>query len=260
MTELPGYKIVEKITETTESIVYRSIRENEKKTFVIKMMKAKQLSSFERASLKQHFDLIKSADCPGVIKHIDILNTRDSYAWVLEDFNGVPLNRFLDGRPCKIKPFLEMAVQISEILGQLHQARIVHKDMKPPNILLNEGSGQIKISDFGISSIISNEAGASDDPGIITGTLFYMSPEQTGRMNRTVDYRTDLYSLGITFYEMLTGKVPFFSTDPMEIIHSHMARKPVPPSEKSSNRCPPVERELLAGSVHAFSFYLSGTF
>jgi histidine kinase len=123
--------------------------------------------------------------------------------------------------------FLKIAIQLAETLGLLHKNDIVHTDLKPHNIFFNRETGQIKIGGFGVTSILTHEKDDIYDPQVIAESLVYMSPEQTGRMNRVMDYRTDLYSLGVIFYEILTGVVPFMSDDPMEIIHSHMAVNPI---------------------------------
>ncbi|HNY95163.1 MAG TPA: AAA family ATPase, partial [Flexilinea sp.] len=120
-------------------------------------------------------------------------------------------------------------------MGLIHKNNIIHLDIKPDNILINEERGDVKIADFGISAVLTHANDELYNPDVIEGTLSYMSPEQTGRMNRGVDYRTDIYSLGATLYEMLTGEVPFKSKDPMELIHSHIARQPLPPHRINSS-------------------------
>ena len=131
-----------------------------------------------------------------------------------------------------LKSFLEISAKIAETLGNIHEKEIVHRDIKPHNILINPITEVVKITDFGISTVLTHENDEVYNPDFIAGTLAYMSPEQTGRMNRTVDYRTDLYSLGITLYEMLTGSLPFksYDHDPMELIHSHIAVMPESPA------------------------------
>src|SRR5207244_2910697 len=108
----------------------------------------------------------------------------------------------------------------------------IHKDIKPANILLDAASGGVWLMGFGIASRLPREHQAPAPPEVIAGTLAYMAPEQTGRMNRSVDSRSDLYALGVTFYEMLTGQLPFTAADPMEWVHCHIARQPVPPNER----------------------------
>jgi PAS domain S-box-containing protein len=146
---------------------------------------------------------------------------------VLEDPGGEPLDRLL-GAPMEVERFLRLGIGIAVALGKLHQRGLVHKDIKPVNILVNGATGAVKFTGFGIASRLLRERQAPEPPETIAGTLAYMAPEQTGRMNRSVDSRSDLYSLGVTFYELLTGALPFTAADPIELIHCHVAREPVP--------------------------------
>ena len=128
--------------------------------------------------------------------------------------------------------FLRLAIAIAAALGKLHQRGLVHKDIKPANILVNGATGEVRLTGFGIASRLARERQSPHPPETIAGTLAYMAPEQTGRMNRSIDSRSDLYALGVTFYQMLTGALPFTAADPMEWVHCHLARRPVPPAER----------------------------
>jgi predicted ATPase/signal transduction histidine kinase len=150
---------------------------------------------------------------------------------VLTDPGGEPLDRLLE-KPMELTQFLRPAVGLSVALGQMHGRGFVHKDLKPANILVNRASGEARLTGFGIASRLPRERQLPAPPESIEGTLAYMAPEQTGRMNRSIDSRSDLYSLGVTLYQMLTGSLPFTASDPMEWVHCHIARKPVPPSER----------------------------
>jgi serine/threonine protein kinase len=147
---------------------------------------------------------------------------------VTEDFGGEPLTHFLNNQQHSINELLELAVRITALLGEIHSRGIIHKDINPANIVWNPGKDQLKIIDFGISTQLSRENLAVRNPERVEGTLAYISPEQTGRMNRPLDYRTDFYSLGVTFYQMFTGRIPFESIDPLELVHCHIAKMPVP--------------------------------
>src|SRR6202043_3480644 len=125
-------------------------------------------------------------------------------------------------------------VALSAALGRLHQRGLIHKDIKPTNIIVNSATGQVWLTGFGIASRLPRERQAPETPEVITGTLAYMAPEQTGRMNRSIDSRSDLYALGVTFYEILTGTLPFKATDPMGWVHCHIARQADPPSERAT--------------------------
>ena len=133
------------------------------------------------------------------------------------------------GRPWEVAQFLRIAIALAGALRRVHERGLIHKDIKPANILVDVASGGVWLTGFGIASRLPRERQAPDPPEVIAGTLAYMAPEQTGRMNRSIDSRSDLYALGVTFYEMLTGALPFTAADPMEWVHCHIARQPVPP-------------------------------
>ena len=128
--------------------------------------------------------------------------------------------------------FLHLAIGIAAALGEAHRRGLVHKDVKPANILVSCADGLTRLTGFGIASRLPRERQAPEPPEVIAGTLAYMAPEQTGRMNRSIDSRSDLYALGVTFYQLLTGRLPFSAADPMEWVHGHIARKPVAPRER----------------------------
>src|SRR4029077_20931362 len=158
---------------------------------------------------------------------------------ILQDPGGEPLDRFL-GQPMELSRFLRFAVGLAAALGKLHQQGLIHKDIKPANILVDSASGAVWLTGFGIASRLPRERQSAEPPEMIAGTLAYMAPEQTGRVNRSIDSRSDLYSLGVTFYEMLTGGLPFTAPDPMEWVHCHIARQPVAPGERVSSVPAPV--------------------
>src|SRR5437016_68332 len=163
---------------------------------------------------------------------------------VLEDPGGGPLDRLV-GTPMELRQFLRLAIGLSAALGRVHQHGLIHRDIKPANALVNAATGQVWLMGFGIASRLPRERQSPEPPEFIAGTLAYMAPEQTGRMNRSIDSRSDLYSLGITLYEMLTGRLPFTASDPMEWVHCHIAREPVPPGERSKEVPAPVAAIIL---------------
>jgi predicted ATPase/two-component sensor histidine kinase/GAF domain-containing protein len=162
---------------------------------------------------------------------------------ILEDPGGEPMSNGL-GRPLELTHFLHVAVGLAAALRKVHEQGLVHKDIKPANVLL-DSAGNVRLMGFGIASGLPRELQAPMAPQVIAGTLAYMAPEQTGRMNRSIDSRSDLYSLGVTLYEMLTGTLPFAASDPMELIHCHIARQPAPPSTRVGNIPEPVEAIIL---------------
>ena len=156
----------------------------------------------------------------------------------------MPLDRLLDN-PLELALFLRLAVNLSAAIDHLHEHGLIHKDIKPANVLADTATGQCWLRGFGIASRLPRERQSAEPPEFLAGTLAYMAPEQTGRMNRSVDCRSDLYALGVTLYEMLTGNLPFTASDPMEWVHCHIARKPVAPSEQFENIPAPVSGIIM---------------
>jgi serine/threonine protein kinase len=163
---------------------------------------------------------------------------------VLDDLGGEPLERLL-GASMEMGRYLRLAIGISKALGKAHERGLIHKDIKPANIIVNRASGEIRLTGFGIATRSLRERQAPEPPETIAGTLAYMAPEQTGRMNRSMDSRSDLYSLGVTFYQMLTGSLPFTASDPMEWVHCHIARQPLAPSKRLENIPAPVSQLVM---------------
>src|SRR5260370_10800428 len=135
------------------------------------------------------------------------------------------------GVPMEIGRFLPLAVAITAALKEVHQSGLIHKDIKPDNILVSK-TGEVQLTGFDIATRLPREPQLPTPPEFIAGTLAYMAPEQTGRMNRSIDARSDLYALGITLYEMITGSLPFTASEPMEWVHCHIARQAVRPHER----------------------------
>ena len=237
MEKILGYHLLEKIDETRRSIIFRAKKENDQSSYIIKILKLKSPvpTATEIARFKQEYEILQQLALEGIVKTFDVLNYESGIAVILEDFGGKSLRNIIRRKKPDLRSFLTIGIKIADILGRMHQMNVVHNDIKPANILINESDGVIKLTDFGVSRILTHEQSELYDPVIVEGTLAYQSPEQTGRMNRSVDYRSDLYSLGVTFHEILTGSVPFTSSDPMEIIYAHIARQPVPPSERDTS-------------------------
>ncbi|MGY4434860.1 serine/threonine protein kinase [Bradyrhizobium sp. F1.13.1] len=180
--------------------------------------------------LQHEYALKAELDADWAARPVALTRYNDRIALVLEDPGGAPLDRLL-GRPLEVSHFLHIAIPLARALSRVHERGLVHKDIKPANILADAASGGVWLTGFGIASRLPRERQAPAAPELIAGTLAYMAPEQTGRMNRSVDSRSDLYALGVTLYEMLTGRLPFAAADPMEWVHCHIARQPLPPNE-----------------------------
>jgi serine/threonine protein kinase len=181
--------------------------------------------------LEHEYALTCELDADWAARPVALTRYNGRLTLVLEDPGGAPLDRLL-GRPLDVSHFLRIAIPLAGTLRRVHERGLIHKDIKPANILVDAASGGVWLTGFGIASRLPREHQALAPPEVIAGTLAYMAPEQTGRMNRSVDSRSDLYALGVTFYEMLTGTLPFTAADPMEWVHCHIARRPVPPNER----------------------------
>ncbi len=225
---LPNYQIISKIYESANSIIYRAVRHDDNQPVILKLLKQDYPSPDELTRYWQGYEITKSLNLDGVIKTYGIEKYQNTLVIILEDFGGQSLNQLMANRPLTVKEFLPIAIQIADSLGNIHAANIIHKDINPSNIIMNVDTSLLKIIDFGLSSCLPRENPTLKNPEQLEGTLAYISPEQTGRMNRALDYRTDLYSLGVTFYELLTEKVPFESTDALELVHCHIAKTPIP--------------------------------
>ncbi|KII27589.1 protein kinase [Pseudomonas fluorescens] len=178
--------------------------------------------------LAHELDLKEELEASWAVRPIELVREGGQVQLVLEDPGGIPLLQLLDS-PMETATFLRLAISVAAPLGKLHQRGLVHKDIKPSHILVNCTDGQARLTGFGLTSRLPRERHV---PETIAGTLAYMAPEQTGRMNRSIDSRSDLYSFGITLYEMLTGSLPFKASDPIEWVHCHIAKKPLSPSER----------------------------
>ncbi len=181
--------------------------------------------------LAHEYALKDELDGRSAVRPLALVREHGRGMLLFEDPGGEPLDRLL-GRPMEMGQFLHFAIGLSVALRQLHERGFVHKDIKPANVLVNSATSQVWLMGFGIASRLPRERQTPKPPEFIAGSLPYMAPEQTGRMNRSVDSRSDLYALGVTLYEMLTGSLPFAASDPMEWVHCHVARQPVPPVER----------------------------
>ncbi|MEG4505539.1 AAA family ATPase [Microcoleus sp. F6_B4] len=231
MLSIPGVAVVAVLYESVNSLVYRAIREANKGPIILKLLKESYPTPQELVRYRTEYRITQELKEAGVVRVYDLQKYQNSLVMFVEDFGGESLTIWMQQRKFSLKEFLQIAIATTEILGQIHRANIIHKDINPSNIVYNPETEQLKIIDFGISTQLTRETPILKNPGVLEGTLAYISPEQTGRMNRTLDYRTDFYSLGVTFYELLTGKLPFDTEDALELVHCHIARQPLPPHE-----------------------------
>src|SRR5260221_4150592 len=181
--------------------------------------------------LEHQYALRDELDSDWAARPLTLVRREGRPLLILQDPGGEPLDRLL-GQPMELTRFLRLACGLAVALGKLHQQGLIHKDIKPANILVDSARGAVWLTGFGIASRLPRERQSAEPPETIAGTLAYMAPEQTGRMNRSIASRSDLYSLGMTFYEMLTGALPFAASDPLEWVHCHIARQPAPPTDR----------------------------
>jgi predicted ATPase/signal transduction histidine kinase len=214
-----------------KSLVYQAIRSTDQQPVVLKTLKANHPTTSELARYQHEFDILSTLNLPCVIQAYELKPFQNNLVLILEDFGGESLAIISKEQPLSFNELLSIFVQVADCLGHIHAANIIHKDINPKNIVYNVYTKQVKLIDFGLSSRLPRENLLLQNPHQLEGTLAYISPEQTGRMNRALDYRTDLYSLGVTFYELLTKQLPFNSLDLLEMIHSHIAKRSVPPHE-----------------------------
>ncbi|MEH2299601.1 MAG: AAA family ATPase [Nostoc sp.] len=229
LVTIPGYQVKKQLYNGSKTLVYRGYRETDSLRVVIKLLKNPYPSFSELVQFRNQYTIAKNLNSPLIIQTYSLEPYQNGYALVMEDFGGISLKEWGTAESLlNLTEFLQIAIALCNILDILYRDRIIHKDIKPANILINPETKQIKLIDFSIASLLPRETQTLISPNVLEGTLAYISPEQTGRMNRGIDYRTDFYSLGVTFYELLTGKLPFESKDMMELVHCHIAKLPAP--------------------------------
>ncbi|MEM9089871.1 MAG: serine/threonine-protein kinase PknK, partial [Cyanobacteria bacterium P01_F01_bin.53] len=235
---IPGITTTELIYESENSLVYRGVRDRNQQPLILKLLKQDYPTAEKLTQYKQEYKLTSALNAPNIIQAYGLERYQRTFVILLEDFGGVSLRelmatRLAAGQPGSL-PFtllecLDIFIQITDSVEAIHRADVIHKDINPANIVFNVETSQLKIIDFGLATVLPRESPLLESPRHLQGTLTHISPEQTGRMNRAVDYRTDFYSLGVTFYELLTHQLPFLSNDPMALIHCHIAKNAQPP-------------------------------
>lgn len=232
-TEIAGYQILEQLYSGSRTVVYRAISQADHSPVVIKVLQRNHPTFSDLLQFRNQYAITRHLTLPGIIRPQSLELHGHSYALVMEDFEGESLRTYANDQPLPIDQVLAIALQLTDILHSLNHHQIIHKDIKPANILIHPETLQIKLIDFSIASLLPKETQDIKNPNCLEGTLAYIAPEQTGRMNRGIDYRSDFYSFGVTLFELLTGQLPFQSMDPLELVHCHIAQ--LPPSVVSVN-------------------------
>ena len=257
MINIPNYQILNQIYESVNSLVYRGLRNKDNQPIILKVLKEDFPTLTKLVHYQQEYEITRRFNHEGIIKVYRLEKYENTLVIIFEDFGGESLRQLMAASAEKeamvplfkeglsgLLQFLALAISITEIVEKIHAANIIHKDINPSNILWNQTTEQIKIIDFGISTELPRENPVLKNPNQLEGTLPYLSPEQTGRMNRAMDYRTDFYALGVTFYELLTHHLPFETDDAMELVHCHLAKQPISPHQLNPE-IPPAISDII---------------
>src|SRR5580698_5181072 len=230
----PSEYVLEPIRDRAEFTLYRAREHGNPSPVLVVAPAAQQPSIQSLRRLEHEYSLAAELEPAWAAKPLALTRHEGRTILVLADPGGEPLDRILDRdgpEALDVPRFLDLAIGMATALGHVHQRGLIHKDFKPENVIVDD-AGHVWLTGFGIASRLPRERQSPAAPETVAGTLAYMSPEQTGRMNRSIDTRSDLYSLGVTFYQMLTGVLPFDAADPLEWVHCHIARQPVPPADR----------------------------
>ncbi len=231
MINLEGYQILSLLHRGNRSTIYKGVRNTGKIPVIIKVPFIHPGDPDEITGIHKEFQLVRNIDHPNIVKYYAIEKTSEGPALILEDFNAIGLTKIISDEGFDVKTFLNISIQIVNGLEAIHDQNIIHKDLNPDNILINPLNFIVKIIDFSISSVFAKDVSSVLPLSRPEGTFAYIAPEQTGRINRGIDQRSDLYSTGVSFYEMITGKKPFTAENPLELIHCHLAKIPSAPKK-----------------------------
>ncbi len=245
--ELPGYQINQKIYEGDRTLVYQATRHRDRLKVVIKFLRNPYPSLSELLQFRNQYAIAKNLNPTHIVVPLSLERYGNGYALVMEDEGAISLDKVLDQKGyLELETSLQIAIQLADIVDELERKGVIHKDIKPANLLIDQQSQKVKLIDFSIASPLPREAQDIKNFNVLEGTLAYIAPEQTGRMNRGIDYRSDFYSLGVTLYQLLTGTLPFISDDPMELVHCHISQPPIPPEARNSvSKIPPVVSDIV---------------
>lgn len=238
------YQFTEVLQQTQHTTIYRGYCQCDRHPVVIKLLRADGSSPPEIARIKHEHEILQGKNIPGIITPLELVHHERGLALVLEGFVGQSLQEFARSRSVDLETFFAIAIQLTDTLGRLHRQNIIHKDIKPANIIIDPETLETRITDFSIAAILPDTRVNLPPNQHLEGTLAYMSPEQTGRIDRAIDYRTDFYALGITFYELLAGRLPFNASEPMEWVHAHLAKSATPLCQLCPS-IPPIVSDII---------------
>lgn len=240
-----GCDVHELLHVGNHTVVYRARRRADSAPVIVKLLEEAHPPPRRLATLRHEYALLCSCAGENVVRAYGLDEEQGRFGIVMEDFGGVALRAAGLAGKLALEEFLALAIALASTIEHIHQRRVVHKDINPSNLLIHPQTRQIKLIDFSIATVLATEHQGFGSPSALEGTLAYISPEQTGRMNRTIDERTDLYSLGVTLFELLTGRRPFVADDPLELVHHHIARRPPSPADINPSVPEPVAAVIL---------------
>jgi predicted ATPase/signal transduction histidine kinase len=243
--DLPAYRVTETLLASERRIVYRGLRIADERPVLLKVLGPRHALPRDVERLEHERKIVARLDGSAASTPPALDVFQGLPALLMDDPGGQPLSSLLP-QALEIRRFLRLAGPMAAALAKVHQLGVIHKDIQPASFIVDEVAVRVRLIDFGIASLLPREHQTARNPLQIEGTLAYMSPEQTGRMNRPLDHRSDLYSLGVTLYEALTGRLPFAARDPLEWIHCHVARDPRPPGETVPAQLAQLLLKLLA--------------
>ncbi|WGV23321.1 AAA family ATPase [Halotia branconii] len=225
--EISGYTITEQIYLGSRTAVYRAVQDKQQLPVVIKVLQREYPTFGELVQFRNQYAIAKNLPIAGIIPPLSLEQFGNGYALVMADWGGISLEKYIQ-QQLDLTQKLAIAIQLADILHELYSCRVIHKDIKPANILIHPESQQVKLIDFSIASLLPKETQEIQNPNVLEGTLAYLAPEQTGRMNRGIDYRSDFYAFGVTLYQLFTNCLPFITDDPLELVHCHIAKIATP--------------------------------
>ncbi|MBF0452315.1 MAG: MEKHLA domain-containing protein, partial [Candidatus Magnetomorum sp.] len=242
MIKISNYTQLMCLYESQTTLIYRARQERDNHPVILKMHKQTFPEKVDIERFYQEYQLIQSLSSKYIVKAIDLIKFENRFIIVFEDFEGDSLANLSTISPFSLNTFLGIAISVTEALSIIHRNNIIHNDINPSNIIYHSQTGQVNIIDFGIASRVSSKTHQSDT---IEGTLAYMAPEQSGRIKRWIDYRSDYYALGVSLYELIAGHLPFPTKDASELIHCHIAKHPLPPHQINPDKCPKILSDII---------------